>query len=270
MRNIVLRLALACLSLPVFASCASTPKPEPAGLSDGGVQWVLDSAEFEAIALQTYREATNDLVDKINDTSWSALPGQRNAADLPPAIIFDVDETVVSNVEFQLTLVPPFRDEDLNAWNAANKARAIPGVANFAATARQRGVELFFVTNRPCIADDATGDRCPQLAVTTQDIVEAGIPVSQDRVMLSYQQEGWNKEKKNRRDVIARDYRVIMLVGDDLGDFIPCSRSRAVAPCGRGATVASRAAAVKKFEKYWGNGWYILPNPMHGSWTTVD
>ena len=19
----------------------------------------------------------------------------------------------------------------------------------------------------------------------------------------------------------------------------------------------------------WGNGWYILPNPMHGSWTSV-
>ncbi|MBT8098735.1 MAG: hypothetical protein KJO82_03240, partial [Gammaproteobacteria bacterium] len=84
-----------------------------------------------------------------------------------------------------------------------------------------------------------------------------------------YQQPGWNKEKKNRRDVIARDYRVIMLMGDDLGDFIACSRRRAVTPCETGASVASRSAATLKYRDYWGNGWYILPNPMHGSWTTV-
>ncbi|MGB5344895.1 MAG: HAD family acid phosphatase [Woeseia sp.] len=262
---------LLCLkgSLTLLAACATAPADEPEPNVHGGIVWVLNSAEFEANALQTYRDATDDLAAKVNDKSWSALPEQKNAAQLPPAIIFDVDETVVSNVEFQLTLVPPFRDEDLNAWNAANKARAIPGVADFAKAARALGVELFFVTNRPCMADEQAGEPCPQLAVTTQDIVEAGIPVSEDRVMLSFQQPGWNKEKQNRRDVIARDYRVIMLMGDDLGDFIACSRRRVEAPCKVGASVASRAAATNEYRHYWGNGWYILPNPMHGSWTTV-
>ncbi|NNC77006.1 MAG: hypothetical protein HKN77_03520 [Woeseiaceae bacterium] len=263
------RLFSFCLVLQALSACAVTPEPAPEPNVHGGILWVLNSAEFAANSLQTYRDATDDLVAKVNDKSWSALPEQTNAAHLPPAIIFDVDETVVSNVEFQLTLVPPFKDEDLNAWNDANKARAIPGVADFAKAARALGVELFFVTNRPCIADDTTGDPCPQLAVTTQDIVEAGIPVTKDRVMLSYQQPGWNKEKKNRRDVIARDYRVIMLMGDDLGDFIPCSRRRAVAPCTTGATAASREAATLKYQDYWGDGWYFLPNPMHGSWTTI-
>ncbi|MGB5247552.1 MAG: HAD family acid phosphatase [Woeseia sp.] len=263
------RLLASLVALTALAACVSAPAPAPQPNVHGGVMWVLNSAEFEAISMQTYKDATGDLAAKVNDRSWSALPEQTNAAHLPPAIIFDVDETVVSNVEFQLTLVPPFRDEDLNAWNAANKARAIPGVADFAKAARALGVELFFVTNRPCMADEASGDPCPQRAVTTQDIVEAGIPVSEDRVMLSFQQPGWNKEKKNRRDVIARDYRVIMLMGDDLGDFIACSRSRAVTPCETGASVASRSAATLKYRDYWGNGWYILPNPMHGSWTTV-
>ncbi len=219
--------------------------------------------------MQVYREAGDDLADKVHDRSWSALPEQKDAGHLPPAIIFDVDETVASNAAFQLTLVPPFKDEKLNAWNAANKAAPVPGVTEFAAKARALGVELFFVTNRPCIADETTGNPCPQKAVSTQDVVEAGIPTSEDRVMLSFEQPGWNKEKKNRRDVIAENYRVIMLMGDDLGDFITCSRRRAVPPCDAGATAESRLAATKQYQDYWGNGWYILPNPMHGSWTSV-
>lgn len=267
----LLTILLPALSL---TACSVAPESPPAKTAaepnvHGGILWVRNSAEFEALSMQVYRDATDDLAAKISDTSWSALPGQKDAAHLPPAIIFDVDETVVSNVEFQLTLIPPFRDEDLNAWNAANKAKPIPGVVDFAQAARALGVELFFITNRPCMPDKVTGKHCPQDAVTTQDIVEAGIPVTEDRVMLSYEQPGWNKEKKNRRDVVARDYRVIMLMGDDLGDFIPCSRRRAVAPCETGASVASRASDTLSYRDYWGNGWYILPNPMHGSWTTV-
>jgi acid phosphatase len=234
-----------------------------------GILWVQTAAEFDAIGRQVYRAAGDALAAKISDLSWSALPEQNDAAMLPPAIIFDVDETVVSNVDFQLTLAPPFSDEKLNAWNAANDAVAIPGVVDFAERARALGVELFFITNRPCMPETGNSDPCPQKAVTVSDINEAGIPVSADYVMLSHEKPSWNKEKKNRRDVVAENYRVIMLIGDDLGDFIPCSRRRAVPPCSEGASIASRSQATAEYGDYWGNGWYILPNPMHGSWTSV-
>ena len=64
--------------------------------------------------------------------------------------------------------------------------------------------------------------------------------------------------------------RFIMLFGDDLGDFLPCVRKRVYAPCTEPATRESRKAAVEKHAKYWGNGWYILPNPMYGSWTSAQ
>jgi len=258
---------LAALLLPLIAGCAT----EPAVRHDAhpGILWVRSSAEFDALSLQAYGEARDDLAAKVQDPAWSALPEQTGAAGLPPAIIFDVDETVVSNVDFQLTLVPPFSDAKLYAWAARTRAVAVPGVVEFARAARELGVELFFITNRPCLPELSDSDPCPHKAVTVQDIVEAGIPVSPERVMLSFEQPGWNKEKKNRRDLVARDYRVIMLVGDDLGDFIACSRLRAVPPCNAGATQASRAGDTAKYREYWGNGWYILPNPMHGSWTSV-
>lgn len=269
MREMMKRVLALSVAVVIAAGCTSAPLAGPEPYIHPGIRWVQQSAEFEAVAMQIYRKAGDDLAAKVNDRSWSALPEQSNAEDLPPAIIFDVDETVVSNAEFQLTLIPPFSDEKLNAWNAANKATSIPGVAEFAAKARAMGVELFFVTNRPCIKDERTGAACPQKAVSTQDVVEAGIPVSEEFVMLSYEQPGWNKEKKNRRDEIAKNYRVIMLIGDDLGDFIPCSRRRAVSPCTQGASAQSRKLATAQHRNYWGNGWYILPNPMHGSWTTV-
>lgn len=237
---------------------------------DSGIAWVRTAAEFDALSLQAYRAATDALESKIADRSWSALPYQVDAGDKPPAVIFDVDETVVSNVEFQFALEPPFEDRKLDEWTAANPAEPIAGFPAFAKRARELGVELFFVTNRPCESREGDPDPCPQKTNVVNEIIEAGVPVQPDFVMLSHEKPEWTKEKKIRRDLIAENYRVIMLIGDDLGDFLPCSRRRPLEPCTDGATAESRRNATFEYAEYWGNGWYVLPNPMHGSWTTVD
>ena len=253
-------------SVALLAACAhqedNTPHP--------GIRWVQTAAEFDALSLQAYRTAARQLDTKIADTSWSALPYQTDAADLPPAIIFDVDETVVSNVEFQATLIPPFEEIKLYRWSRDNIADPIAGFAEFAALAQSKGVELFFVTNRGCERIDGIDDPCHYDAVTRQDIEEAGFTTDRDHVMLAYEKREWSKEKKIRRDAVARNHRVIMLFGDDLGDFIPCTRGRPLEPCTEGATIANRHRATMDHGEYWGNGWYVLPNPMHGSWTSVQ
>ena len=58
-----------------------------------------------------------------------------------------------------------------------------------------------------------------------------------------------------------------MLIGDDLGDFVPCVRIKLYGPCTEPATAASRQQYLDDNQVFWGNGWYIVPNPMHGSWT---
>ena len=255
-----------------FSACTTT---ESTGTISGpaephpGINWVRTAAEYEAVSLSTYGSAQDALQEKIDDRSWSALPYQANAAALPPAVIFDVDETVVSNVEFQASLVPPFHDSKLNDWNNANVAKPVAGVVDFAKQARAMGVTLFFITNRPCFPIDGQPGPCPQKATTFQDVSEIGVPVVIENVMLSGERPEWSKEKKIRRDFVAQNYRVIMLMGDDLGDFIPCSRKRPLDPCTEEGTIASRHAATLDHRQNWGNGWYILPNPMHGSWASV-
>jgi acid phosphatase len=257
--------SLACAGL---GACAS--RPVASDRPDLGVLWVRDAAEYRALSLQAYRAASADLHRLIDDTAWSALPEQTAAEDLRPAIVFDVDETLVSNVDFQVAFEPPFSNKKLNDWTAASKARPVPGAADFIRKARAAGVEIFFVTNRPCEVEPDTVDPCPQQQVTIDDLVETGIPADAEHVMMAGEQPDWKDEKKVRRDLIAKNYRVIMLVGDDLGDFIPCVRARIHAPCMAAATRAGRLEQTDEHAAYWGNGWYIVPNPMHGSWTTVE
>lgn len=257
-------------SVLALGACAQAPQQNDPQ-KDLGILWVKHSAEYKAVAAQAYRMATQDLVKFTQDTRWDAVHGPRKTpSTLPPAVILDVDETVVSNVDFQLTFERPFENHKLDTWSSNYQSMAIPGVVSFVEKARSMGVEVFFVTNRPCQPKQDTDNPCPQKQTTIDDIRELGIAVDADHVMLSGERPGWDKEKQSRREYVADTHRVIMLFGDDLGDFIPCVRENPAGSCTEAATRASRLEALQKSREFWGNGWYILPNPMHGSWTSVE
>jgi acid phosphatase len=252
----------------VLTGCAGTaPDFDPE--KDFGHAWVKDSADYAALTRQVYAVATRDLARFVADTTWSAMPGQTVDAELPPAVILDVDETVINNVKFQVRFERPFTDRKLEMWDRANVAEPVPGVVEFIAAARAAGVEVFFMTNRPCERYQGEPEACPQKQTVIDGIRELGIDVEPEFVMLALEQPGWTGEKLGRRQLIAQQYRVIMLIGDDFADFVACARNSYYPPCTEPATRASRLAHLEEYGKYWGNGWYILPGPMHGSWTTV-
>ena len=262
-----IRSLLVLFSMFVCGACSQTPVTHSAA-EDLGVLWVKHAAEYRAVSMQVYKQAELDLPGMLEDRSWSALPGQTNASDLPPAIIFDVDDTVVSGIDFQFTFEPPFTNAKHEAWNSTHEAVPIPGFARFAGAARAAGIVLFFVTNRPC---EAKGDEsCPQERTAIADVREAGIETDSEHMLLAFERDEWTKEKVSRREHVAKTHRVIMLFGDDLGDFIPCTRARPAGRCAEGATIASREALLAEYGDFFGAGWYILPNPMYGSWTTVQ
>lgn len=259
-------------SLPESTQAPQRPvAAQPASADpDLAISWVLDSSEYIAVSRQVYRAAALGLPGMLADERWSAIPDRIVKPGLPAAIIMDVDETAVTNARFQVSLEPPFRDSKLNAWSAANHALPVPGAVEFARLAENQGVRIFFVTNRPCQADDASAERCPQKRVVIDDLLEAGFQADESNVLLARERPGWSSEKSIRRDHIAKTHRVIMLIGDDLGDFIACTRKRPLAPCDEGATRSSRRSLLDRYDAYWGAGWYILPNPMHGSWTSIE
>jgi acid phosphatase len=145
----------------------------------------------------------------------------------------------------------------------------MPGFRQFADAARAAGVTLYFVTNKPCLAIEGLDDDCPYETVTIEELREAGVETDRDHVLMAGERKEWTKEKLSRREFVARNHRVIMLIGDDLTDFIPCTRPSAAAPCTASAGRDARERLTYEYADYWGRGWYILPNPMHGSWTSA-
>ena len=264
------RFFIVLFTLLFCVSCTTTDVAQPEAADspkdDLALLWVNHAAEYEAIARQVYQLATDALPGFIEDRSWTVVPGNPDARDLPPAVILDVDETTVSNRKFQMSFTPPVTQFKIDKWNREHVAEPVPGVVEFVHAARQAGVETFFVTNRPCDLVEGDPRPCPYKDTIVADLAELGIETSPDRVLLARERDGWDRAKIARREFIAQTHRVIMLIGDDLGDFVPCVRIKLYGPCNDAATKESRRAYLNDNRGLWGNGWYIVPNPMHGSW----
>ena len=248
------RHVLFALALSLLASCAAAPRRESTGRADNrldAILWQTTSAEYRVLARSIYAMAQAQLERALADSNWTALPSQKdNYQRLPPAVIMDIDETVIDTGAFQSQLVRDnarFSSRPWREWQERNQPAAVPGAIEFIAAAQARGVTIFFVTNR----DDPTEES------TRRNLATLGIalPKDADTVLCRGERPDWTSDKESRRQFIAKSHRVLMLVGDDLADFISEFR---IPPEQR------MAAALKRSE--WGAKWFMLPNPMYGSW----
>jgi acid phosphatase len=218
------------------------------------VLWVQTSAEYEAAAEQAFRLATRQLDAALEpgNIEWTAsLEQGSDTGDLPPAVVLDVDEVVLDSSRFQTRLVERrvgFRLEDWNAWARQSRAAAVPGALEFVKHAEAKGVRIFYVTNRDVEIE----------AATRRNLEKLGFPVDGggENLLTRNERKGWGSDKQSRRRFIAADHRIVLLVGDDLNDFVSGSR----APPG------SRRELARRWRAYWGTKWIVMPNPMYGSW----
>ena len=228
----------------------------PADDNLNAVVWMQTSAEYRANSLQTYRAAMRELDRAIKDRDWDALaPSERAnpARGLPPAVVFDVDETVLDNSPYQARLVAAgaeYSDPEWDNWVREQKATAIPGVLEFAKAAQKRGVALFFISNRAAYLKDATLANLRSVGLDVGDDSFLGLGT----VVPDCEQQG--SDKNCRRQLIGRKYRVLMQFGDQLGDFVELAPN----------TVANRDAVLEAHRDWIGERWWVLANPTYGSW----
>ena len=85
----------------VLISCSQKTNPNL-----NNVLWVQTAAEYQASCNQVYNSALLNIETAIADSRWTAaLEQKENFQELPPAVIFDVDETVLDNSPYQAQLV---------------------------------------------------------------------------------------------------------------------------------------------------------------------
>ena len=237
----------------VITGCGAAPQSSSIARDDrlDAILWQTTSAEYQVLAKSIYATATLHLERALADRHWSALPEQQdNFQHLPPAIIMDIDETVLDTGRFQSHLVKNrtrFSTAVWREWMSHNDPPAVPGALDFISFAQARGVTVFFITNR----DQATE------AATRRHLGAVGIelPTDIDTVLCANERADWGIDKGRRRRFLGQTHRALMLFGDDLGDFISEYRN-------------SPAARFKEPFKhsFWGTKWFMLPNPMYGSW----
>lgn len=272
--------ALAALLLSACAATAPREAAAPAATAPANdqlyaVAWQQDAVEYEATARSVYVGARRALAPVVqwqqqaasapDDearaaaanqlANWNAMPMAERAGNdegQPLAIILDADETVLDNSPYQARRIDVdglYEPTSWSAWVSERRAKAVPGAVEFTQWAAGAGIAVFYVTNRSAADGAATADNLRALGFP---LPEGG----EERLLLLDDARGFGSDKVSRRKRVDRDYRVIGMFGDNLGDFLG----------GVKTDNPTRKRRTATYRDWWGSRWFMLPNPMYGSW----
>ena len=219
---------------------APAPAPSPATAVPqlpNDVRWFRQSAEYRALARQAYRVAADrlpELTRGLAPRSW--------------AVILDADETMVDNSEYERRLFVEHRsytDSSWDAWVNERAAPPVPGAPQFTHQVHALGGRVVIVTNRADRLCAATRDNF------VRDSIETDVVLCQP---------GSESDKNPRFQRVQNGtaasgvpaLTVVEWLGDNIQDFPNLTQAARHDP-----------AALADF----GRKYFILPNPMYGSWT---
>ena len=219
-------------------SSTTTPAPPSAEALPDSLRWVQRSAEYHALVLQTYRAATAAIERHVSTSDGRAW-----------AVVLDADETVISNLTYQIeraNIRAAFSPESWNAWVRRREATPLPGTSQFLARVRALGGRIAIVTNR-------LQSECDD----TQAVFRAGGLVFD--AMLC-RPDGGPSDKNPRFAAVASGQtaagpaplEVVAFIGDNIQDF-------------PSLTQAARQQGETAFGQF-GVRYFMIPNPMYGSW----
>lgn len=218
--------------------------------------WMQKSVEFKGHALGAYALARIRLDQALADKNWTAAPDEQKGSyqNLPPAVILDLDETALDNSRYQAWMTMTGQTFSPKTWNAfvnAEVSTPIDGAVEFCRYAESKKVKVFYVSNR-------TADEEP---ATRRNMEKYGFPMggNVDTVLTSREQPDWSSAKGTRRAYIAKEYRILLNIGDNFGDFTDAYRK----------SEADRLKAFEAHKALWGRQWIVIGNPTYGSFESA-
>ena len=239
----------------VLAGCATTPpatpRPAPQTTTTSVAQpvarplpkeirWFRNSAEYRALALLVYRDASShlpSLTQQLTPDSWG--------------VILDADETVLDNSEYQRrrALVDSgYSESSWSAWVRERAATAVPGAVEFTTLVKTMHGRVAIVTNR---ADS--------LCTPTRENLER-VGVRADLVLCQQAGEGDKNVRFQRIQSGAAaasipSLTIVEWIGDNIQDFPRLTQA-----------ARNDSTALAQF----GRRYFVLPNPMYGSWERLS
>lgn len=203
------------------------------------VLWHQTAAEYKALCYQAYNLAKIQLDAKLEEHAFPY--------DLPPAIVMDLDETVIDNSFFNAQLIKDnetYTKESWKNWSDQISAGEVPGAIAFIKYAQDKGVTVIFISNR----------RINEVQSTRENLEKLGLSNLDTNNFFFRVKEG---SKKARREEVSKNYKIIMLFGDNLADFTELFDKK---------TVTSRNQTVDSLQSKFGDTFIVLPNALYGEW----
>ena len=220
------------------------------------------SGEYVANCLQTYRIAADQVERNLKELQAReiGLPAEQHGK--PPAVVMDVDETVLDNAAYQTYLYDSgldFTVENFTKFvtDQRKSIRVIPGAKDFIARMEAIGVIVALITDRTEETRQATIESLAQGGVNTRGMEDAeGV-----RLIVGHGEH----DKVSRRAKVLAKYQVIGYVGDQLGDFSDefTPKGENLAPL---KAAEMRRDAVYAARGKFGIEWFVLPQSVYGSW----
>lgn len=238
--RVVVLVALVGIGCRSAAPIAPAPSPAPAAapVTPDSIRWVRDAAEYPASVAQVYRTAAAQVESAARGRSAGTW-----------AVILDADETIISNVTYQLERARQglaYSPASWSQWVRRREATPLPGAGAFLARVRALGGRIAVVTNR------LQSECADTIAVF-------------ERYQLAYdamlcRQDGTPSDKNPRFEAVAAGQtpagssplEVLAFIGDNVQDFPRLGQS----------VKQQGDAGLALF----GVRYFVIPNPMYGSW----
>jgi len=250
-RSVIVAAGSACLI--TAPTLAADPVPQNDLLN--AELWMQTAIEYRANCFMVYALAKVRLDEALADRNWTAYDQSGSYQNLSPAVIIDLDETAIDNSAYEAGLVvndTRFNPKTWDDWTKAEQAKAVPGSVEFANYAATKGVKVFYVSNR----------NADQKEATRHNLEARGFPMggNVDTLLMQKERPEWSTGAKGSRFAyIAKDYRVLLMFGDQIGDFSDKYNT----------SLAERDKLFEQLKVHFGHDWMMLANPAYGSFETA-
>ena len=194
--------AFTILSLALSA-CATPPQHDIT---------TLNLSEAKAL-IRAYHESGSYRADtsRVAREARDYLDARLAAGVVKPAIVFDVDETLISNY--------PYLEKDVDfgyipalhgQWEARAVAPAIEPVRDLCRYAKNKGVAVFIITARPERQRTATSENLKRIGCDGYEKMY---------LKTSPQEDGARYKTSKRREITESGYTILVNIGDQESDL---------------------------------------------------
>lgn len=225
-----------------------------------GVKWYRHAIEKEVLYLQTYRGAQAYM------QSWY---DKHQPKPQTWGIVMDIDETTLDNSWYFEACYDLASDEDDFSFYVVKpqRSKVLPGVIDFVNQVHALGGYVSLVSNRDGSYVFKEGGNV--LTATVANLKAQGVYF--DQVVLANRKQASNPSDKNPRfnavqtgnynpkEMVYSNtlpaHKVVVFMGDNIQDFPRLNQKQ----------LQSTPSDFSQLNAF-GNGYFLLPNPMYGSW----